>query len=232
LQRMATVVRRPVRRNRRQRSRVGKWRQILVLTLAVTLFVPGVLRAAIYAFVDERGVKHFTNVPDDPRYRLIVPTSRGPVRISINRNEDHINRYEDHIGKAARRYRLDPLLIRAVVREESNFDPQAVSSKGAMGLMQLMPETAQDMGVANPYDPEANILGGTRYLRVNLDRFKGNLRLTLAAYNAGPERVEQAGGIPAIPETIDYVQKVLARYRQYLQSTSTLSASRGRYAAD
>jgi soluble lytic murein transglycosylase len=143
-------------------------------------------------------------------------------------------RYGKFISEAAARYRLDPELIRAVIKVESGYNPHAVSARGAMGLMQLMPETAEEMQVNTPFAAEENIMGGSRYLRemqVNtpfaaeenimggsrylrqlLDLFEGDLRLGLAAYNAGPSRVLEKRGIPNIPETKQYVQKVLHEY--------------------
>lgn len=221
---MTATVKGAVRRNRRQRRGLGKWRRILFLTLAATLFAPGILRAAIYAFVDEHGVKHFTNVPGDPRYRPVVS-------LSPRLRKTGTGQFDAHIRKAAGICRLDPLLIKAVIKVESDFDPNALSAKGAAGLMQLMPETLRDMKVVDPYDPEANILAGARYLRENLDRFKGDLQLTLAAYNAGPDRVQRLGGVPPIPETIDFVKRVLAYYRQY-QGVASAPTAWGKYAAD
>lgn len=113
--------------------------------------------------------------------------------------------------RAAASYGLEPALLRAVARQESAFQPCAVSRAGAMGLMQLMPETAANLGVADPFDPEQSILGGARYLRLLLDRFDNDLALTLAAYNAGPARVESYGGIPPIRETQNYVTRILGR---------------------
>lgn len=108
---------------------------------------------------------------------------------------------------------LDQDLVKSVISAESNFDASALSKKGAIGLMQLMPGTAADMGIRDPWDPESNIRGGTRYLRLMLDRFNQNLELALAAYNAGPGAVEANGGVPPYRETQNYVRRVLSRYR-------------------
>ena len=110
---------------------------------------------------------------------------------------------------------MDSSLIKAVIKAESDFDYQAVSGKGAQGLMQLMPETATDMEVRDPFNPEENILGGTRYLSLLLNRFDNNKSLALAAYNAGPENVENYQGIPPYPETQTFVKRVLNYYRKY-----------------
>ncbi len=110
----------------------------------------------------------------------------------------------------AKKHNVDPKLVKSVIRAESNWNHRAVSPKGAMGLMQLMPQTANLMGVNNPFDPEQNIEGGVKYLRHLLTRFEGNLTLAIAAYNAGPMRVERKGGVPSIPETVTYVQRSLA----------------------
>jgi hypothetical protein len=119
---------------------------------------------------------------------------------------------ETLIQKYANRYGVDPSLVRAVMRNESGFNPNAVSSKGAQGLMQLMPETAALMGVSNPFDPEQNIAGGVGYLRYCLDSFGHNIPLAVAAYNAGPGRVSRSQGVPAIPETQAFVKNVMGAY--------------------
>jgi soluble lytic murein transglycosylase len=159
----------------------------------------------MYSYVDQYGRLHFTNVPADPRYRE-VPDS-GNLRKAVVHG-----RYGELIRTAASRYSLDPELIKAIIKVESGFNPYAVSEKGAMGLMQLMPATAEEMKVGAPFEAGENIMGGSRYLRKMLNLFDGDLRLGLAAYNAGPSRVLENGAIPKIPETEQYVEKVLREY--------------------
>jgi soluble lytic murein transglycosylase-like protein len=161
--------------------------------------------AAMYSFVDQYGRLHFSNVPADPRYRE-VPGYEALRKAAV------LGRYGEFIRSAAERYNLDPELIKAIIKVESSFNPYAVSEKGAMGLMQLMPETAEEMKVGAPFEAGENIMGGSRYLRKLLNLFDGDLRLGLAAYNAGPSRVLANGAIPKIPETERYVEKVLYEY--------------------
>lgn len=193
-----------------------RWLWICLVLTAVSASVGPARGSSVYSYVDENGVYHFTNAPVDARYKAtrFTDTYRIPDRRPAH--------YDELIKNAARRFRLDPELIKAVIQVESNFERYAVSSKGAQGLMQLMPDTASDMGVAQVFDPRENILGGSRYLRLLSDRFANNLSLTLAAYNAGPETVEKSGGIPEIKETRDYVSKVLRILRRYRNSDSGL----------
>lgn len=196
----------------------GRLLAVLVCALFLT---PDISQAAIYTFVDQHGTVHFTNVPNDPRYKpgVIRPQFRG----SRSSRPGDPRLYEEHIQRAASRYEMDPLLIKAVIKAESNFDCMAVSPKGAQGLMQLMPGTAADLNVWNPFDPQENIFGGTNYLSQMMARFGGNIRLALAAYNAGPGKVEAARGIPLIPETQQYVVKVIQHYRQMTAAASPSS---------
>ncbi|MBL8520760.1 MAG: lytic transglycosylase domain-containing protein [Betaproteobacteria bacterium] len=174
----------------------------------------------IYSFRDERGVTHFSNLPHlDRRYKLVyrIPTSgsfrpnawsvRAPSMVEFSRLIPIIN-------DAARSNGVDPKLIHAVIRAESGYNANATSNKGAMGLMQLIPATAQRYGVNDSYDPRQNIEGGTRYLRDLLRMFNGNMELALAGYNAGENAVIRAGNrIPPYAETQAYVPKVLHFYR-------------------
>jgi soluble lytic murein transglycosylase-like protein len=133
---------------------------------------------------------------------------------NVDRRPDplRLSRYDEHIREAAQLYQLPEPFIRAIVQVESNFFPDAISEDGAMGLMQLMPETALHMGVLDAFDPRQNVLGGTRYLRVLANRFNGDLVLTVAAYNAGENAVDRYRGVPPYAETRRYVRNVLHHY--------------------
>jgi soluble lytic murein transglycosylase-like protein len=191
--------------------------------LAAVLALPPAVGAAgdgqVYFYRDRNGVMHFTDAPVDEKFKPFKITATvykvghmGGARLAPETIRPFIN-------QAASRYRLEPSLILAVIKAESAFNPKAVSWAGARGLMQLMPQTADMLGVADSFDARQNILGGSRYLRMMMDQF-GDLKLALAAYNAGPHRVTQAGGIPNIRETRNYVKRVLRYYRQYKSQTS------------
>ena len=187
--------------------------------VAAALFTPKDAAANIYAFKDEKGVTHFSNLPHlDKRYRLVyrIPTSAQmrPNAWSTNGPKVvDIEKLVPIIANAARLNGLDAKLVHAVIRAESGYNENAVSSKGAVGLMQLIPATAQRYGVINSYDATENISGGTRYLRDLLKMFNGNLELAIAGYNAGENAVVRAGNrIPPYPETMAYVPKVMNFY--------------------
>lgn len=173
--------------------------------------------ASVYRYVDDRGVVHFTDRPRDARYEW-HPTS--PTVVILRQGERRKlrlpvgDRYDPLILRSARNHRVEPALVKAVIAAESNFEPTAVSRVGAQGLMQLMPQTAEQLGVRDPFHPAENVDGGTRYLREMLDRY-GDLKRALAAYNAGPTAVDRYQGVPPYPETLDYVSRVLNYYRGY-----------------
>ncbi len=163
--------------------------------------------AEIYTYTDERGVKHFTDMPINPRCR---PVFGG------GKNAPNERRYDNMIRMLCREYQIDFSLVKAVIKAESAFNPRAVSQKGARGLMQLMPGTARELSVADPFDPYDNLQGGVRYLRRMLDTFNGDVQLALAAYNAGPSAVLSSNAIPPYPETRMYVRRVLQYHQEYL----------------
>lgn len=169
----------------------------------------GVCWADIYMYVDERGVMHFTNAPTSSKYKLYI----GSGTKSFGFDSYTTSKYDSLITQASETHGVSFPLVKAVIKVESNFNPRAVSHKGAQGLMQIMPETAKLLNISDPFDPWENIMGGTRYLRSLLDKFSGDLQLALAGYNAGPARVEQHNGIPPIQETQEYVRNVIKYYR-------------------
>jgi len=164
--------------------------------------------AAIYVYVDEAGTAHFTDAPTKPYFQPI-PAFGLPPDANLVRGQ-----YADLINQIASEEGVDPELVRAIIKAESNFDPRAVSRKGAQGLMQLMPGTAGRYAVTNTFDPETNIRGGVRHLRFLHDLFPGQLPLALVAYNAGENAVLRYNRIPPYPETRQYVNRVLRYYRR------------------
>ncbi len=170
--------------------------------------------ADMYQNVTDNGAVLYTNVSASGSKRVVKenePARKSNVKIPQNKNYGSVE-FNYIAEEKARNHNVDPQLVKAVINAESNWNPKAISQKGAIGMMQLMPKTASDMGVGNPLNAEENIEGGVKYLRYLLDKFQGNLTLAIAAYNAGPSRVEKVGGVPLIPETIKYVKQVMNEY--------------------
>ena len=182
----------------------------LVVSLPLTLVV-GEVRADIYQCRDAQGGVLFTDTPTRSGCRLLIAQRREGGTPST----ESPSRFDEIILSASGRYGVDPALVRAVVKVESDFKEMARSHKGAQGLMQLMPETARLHDVSNVYNPEENVDGGVRHLRLLLDRYQGDLQLVLAAYNAGVQAVEKYGGIPPYSETKEYIRRVLGYHQRY-----------------
>ena len=167
--------------------------------------------ADVYFYKDNQGVLTFTNVPNHGGYRRVIRENNG----TVSGPSALKGSYEELIRSASGRYNVDADLIRAIIRAESDFRSDARSHTGAMGLMQLMPETARLHNVGDAYEPSENVEGGVRHLKMLLDRYQGDLQLSLAAYNAGSGAVEKHGGIPPFAETKEYVRRVLRFYDSY-----------------
>jgi soluble lytic murein transglycosylase len=185
--------------------------RIILLCLAISIF-PDYGHTAIYGYIADDGVYHYTNmIPIGKKFRVII-TDR--IKSIVTKNIDNTS-YDSLISQHAATHGVDPMLIKAVMKAESNFNPKAVSHKGAQGLMQLMPDTARLMNVDDPFDPEDNIKGGTRYLKYLDEIFGGDLELVLAAYNAGPKRVmDNNMNVPPYEETKSYIQRVKSYYNK------------------
>lgn len=202
---------------------------IAILSGGMSLLAPIALsHAAVYVHVDAAGTPYFTDAPAQPYFRPL-PGFGLPRGVNLVRGQ-----YASLINQIALEERVDPELVRAIIKAESNFEQYALSRRGARGLMQLMPGTAGRFSVANPYDPEANIRGGVRYLRYLQDLFPGRLPLALAAYNAGEQVVLRYGRVPPYPETRQYVDRVLGMYGRHDPSgdRSRALASRHRTRTD
>jgi soluble lytic murein transglycosylase-like protein len=193
--------------------------------------------ADIYQYVDPQGVIHFTNVRNDPRYRVYIRGDRAlrangyagtPSSYGVppsERDPARFTRFDEWIHAAATLYQIPEQLVRAVIKVESDYDPRAISVSGARGLMQLMPDTAMRLEVRDIDDPRENIFGGVRFLRILANDFNGDLELTIAAYNAGGEAVVRFGGVPPFAETRSYVVKVTNYYHRYRTMLDVVEAS-------
>lgn len=182
---------------------------VIIAPLIMILVFTFPASADIYKYVDAEGVIHLTNVPTQSgvKYTLIMREKRVLLDRKLGEN---ISQYDELIMKASGRYNVEPALVKAIIKAESNFNHRAVSRKGAKGLMQLMPATASSLQVRDSFHPENNIEGGVKYVRYLLNFFNGNLPLALAAYNAGENAVLRYGGIPPYRETQTYVRRVLS----------------------
>ena len=180
-----------------------------MLALVAGLASASTVQAQVYTRRNANGVVEATNVPASPGYNLTYP-GKGTLIHSrgFQRTRAYWSMYDHHVQEAAQLHQVSPDLVKSIIAVESEFDQWAVSSKGARGLMQLMPATARRLGVADSFDARQNIFAGTQYLRMMLDQFGGDVDLALAAYNAGPGAVTRYGGIPPYRETRGYVQKV------------------------
>jgi soluble lytic murein transglycosylase-like protein len=198
----------------------------LAVLIALSLIAPSVwANAKIYTYLDAQGQRHYTDGPDNNRYRLLVLSPQDRTA-SGDRYDFQLlakaTQYDAIIEHAAVSSAVEPNLLRAVIVVESGFNSHAVSKRGAVGLMQLMPATASRYGVLNPYDARQNVHGGARYLKFLIDRFGHDIRLALAAYNAGEEAVDRNGGqIPPFSETMAYVPRVLKIYKMLTELPRT-----------
>ena len=210
---------------------INRFALTALAALALCTASTGSASTRIYKYVDADGVAHFTDVPDSRRYELFELTPNG-----LTHSGDHYDprllalatRYDAIIEAEAKSAAVEPNLLRAVIVVESGFNTRAISKRGAVGLMQLMPATASRFGVSNRYDPRQNVRGGALYLGFLINRFRQNVRLALAAFNAGEDAVDRNGGqIPPYRETLEYVPKVLKIYQaltERQQHARTLAA--------
>lgn len=193
---------------------------ILLMLLLMILLMMRVspAQADIYKYKDKNGVIHFTNTR---------PTAKKKFEVYIKERRPKKSRffsttkYDKIITKAAKRHGVLFSLIKSVIAVESGFNPRAVSKKGARGLMQIMPGNYRALAISNPFDPYQNIMGGADYLKRMIKRFDGQLKLVLAAYNAGPEAVDRYKGIPPFQETQEYVKRVFHALRMYQSGKTT-----------
>jgi soluble lytic murein transglycosylase-like protein len=185
------------------------------------LTASGGARADIYKYVDEDDIVHFTDAPTDKRFKVFMRDLKKDKELrtklkyasSVNPAE-----FEQLIKNCSDKYGVNSCLVKAVIHAESGYNPNAVSSKGASGLMQLMPGTARSLKVADRFNPKDNVEGGVKYLRFLLDTFRGDVSLAVAAYNSGLSKVAKYGGIPPYNETRTYVARVLSYMKSYQES--------------
>jgi len=185
----------------------------LILFVTLSIICLNNAFADIYMYIDGSGIVHFTNTPTSSDYKLYIKEKLKKIKQQVN-----TKKYDDIIKKAHKKYGVEFSLIKAVIHVESDFNPKAVSKKGAKGLMQIMPDNYKTLLVKDPFNPSQNIMGGTLYLQRLLRRYEYKLPLALAAYNAGPVAVDKYQRIPPYKETQDYVRKVMKTYSRYKSS--------------
>lgn len=185
---------------------------LFLCVVIITLHLEGAV-ADIYKFIDSRGVVHFTNVPTSSDYKLYI--REEPKEVASTPDAE---RYDKIIMAAQKKHGVEFSLIKAVIKVESDFNPKAVSRRGAKGLMQIVPGNFESLLVKDPFNPAQNIMGGTLYLSQLLERYENKLPLVLAAYNAGPNAVDKYKRIPPYAETQNYVKKVMKTYSWYKNS--------------
>jgi len=191
------------------RHPVGFIEKISIFIFILVCWWAPIVRADIYKYIDSEGVLHFTNMPTSSGYELYI--KEHPEK---DLEPDVSDKYDRFIRVASEKHGIDFFLVKAMIKAESDFNPWAVSRKGAMGLMQIMPYNFDILKINDPFDPWENIRGGTRYLKFLMNRFDGKLPLALAAYNAGPGVVDKYNSIPPYSETENYVNKVMKFYNQ------------------
>ena len=185
----------------------------IILFVTLSIVCSNNAFADIYMYIDSNGTVNFTNTPTSSDYKLYIKEKLKKVKHRVS-----TNKYDDIIKKAQKKYGVEFSLIKAVIHVESDFNPKAVSKKGAKGLMQIMPDNYKTLLVKDPFNPSQNIMGGTLYLQRLLKRYEYKLPLVLAAYNAGPVAVDKYKRIPPYKETQNYVRKVMKTYSRYKSS--------------
>lgn len=206
-------------------SKLSPYHACFMICLCAALFcalsAPCSVKADIYRYVDEDDIVHFTDAPTDKRFKVFMRDLKKDKQLrtklkyaaSVNPAE-----FDQLIKSCSTKYGVDSCLVKAVIHAESGYNPNAVSSKGASGLMQLMPSTAKSLKVADRFNPKDNVEGGVKYLRFLLDTFRGDVSLAVAAYNAGLSKVAKYGGIPPYNETRTYVARVLSYMKSYQEN--------------
>lgn len=193
----------------------------LCAALLCALTAPCPAKADIYRYVDEDDIVHFTDAPTDKRFKVFMRDLKKDKQLRTKlKYASSVNPavFDQLIRTCSDKYGVNPCLVKAVIHAESGYNPNAVSSKGASGLMQLMPGTAKSLKVADRFNPKDNVEGGVKYLRFLLDTFRGDVSLAVAAYNAGLSKVAKYGGIPPYNETRTYVNRVLSYMKSYQES--------------